>query len=218
MNKHTVPLSADQQQILTSVFLQLGNSSIAAAEGGGIYGIAKAEILALLPTNLATEINNLFNQFEAALADQALQQSQQDTRKSILQKIVDTINANVAPKGQTPSATQIDQTDMDGIIMPDICKIMQAYAISSSFCSTADMKAVPDNLTVENGTSPSGGSSVLKIIFIIIGSLIGVFGILVTIFAIRAKRQQEEEEEEIPPTAGAAPSAPTPQAPPVAQQ
>lgn len=46
--------------------------------------------------SLSTEVADLFAQFESVVGDQSLEISQQDKRKEILQKIVNTINANVA--------------------------------------------------------------------------------------------------------------------------
>ncbi|HCB51206.1 TPA: hypothetical protein DEP21_01295 [Patescibacteria group bacterium] len=65
MSKNTINLTKDQETILTTVFLELSNRSTAAAEGLGEYGIAKADILSLLPINLAVEIDALFKQFES---------------------------------------------------------------------------------------------------------------------------------------------------------
>jgi hypothetical protein len=60
---------------------------------------------------------------------------------------------------------------MDSIVMPDICKIMEIYTIPSSFCSTSELKAVPDNITVQQGTNTTktaatSGTNIVKIIFI----------------------------------------------------
>lgn len=81
---------------------------------------------------------------------------------------------------------------MDTIIMPNICVIMRFYSIPSALCNSEDTKAVPEGLAVESGKK---ASSLLKIILIILGSLVGLFLILVIIFAIRAKINQEKEEE-----------------------
>jgi hypothetical protein len=54
---------------------------------------------------------------------------------------------------------------MDQTIMPDICKIMVIYSIPSSTCNTADTKAVPDNIAVEQGATSTNR---LKIIFIVL--------------------------------------------------
>ena len=92
---------------------------------------------------------------------------------------------------------------MDTIIMPDICSIMDIYSIPSSFCSTNNLKAVPDNITVQTGTTVAvakSGTSILKIIFIILGIFVGIFVALVVIFAVRAKMRQEKDENAGIPT------------------
>jgi len=62
---------------------------------------------------------------------------------------VNLISLNVAKDGAIPTATQIDKIDMDEIVIPNICKIMTIYTIPSELCNTADLKAVPDDLVVE---------------------------------------------------------------------
>ncbi|HCB51205.1 TPA: hypothetical protein DEP21_01290 [Patescibacteria group bacterium] len=61
---------------------------------------------------------------------------------------------------------------MDSIVMTNICKIMQIYNIPSATCNSTDddtIKAVPDNLTPENGTTTSSSSTNwLKIVFIVL--------------------------------------------------
>ena len=92
---------------------------------------------------------------------------------------------------------------MDTIIMPDICSIMEIYSIPSSFCSTASVKAVPDNIAVEQWTTATPvktKTSALQIVFWVLWSFITIFIILVVIFAVRAKMRQEKDENEGIPT------------------
>jgi len=92
---------------------------------------------------------------------------------------------------------------MDTIIMPSICVIMQFYSIPSNLCNGEDIKAVPEDLAVESGKT---STSFLKIILIVLGILVGVFLVLVVIFAVRARMTQQQEEEigaEVPPTPAA---------------
>ena len=183
--------------MLKKIFLELSNRSTAAAEWLGEYGIAKQDILSILPTNLAIDIDNLFKEFENVVGDASLSISQQDKRKEVLQKIINIIGNNVAPEGKTPTTTQIDKTDMDEIVIPNICKIMSIYTIPSSLCSTSDIKTVPENVTVETGESSTNW---LKVIFIILGiAVVGFIG-LVVVFAIKAKMKQEQEGTQPPTT------------------
>jgi hypothetical protein len=92
---------------------------------------------------------------------------------------------------------------MDTIIMPNICVIMQFYGIPSTLCNSEDTKAVPEGLVVETGQK---SSSLLKIVLIVLGVLVGIFLILVVIFAVRARMNQEQEEELGPEASGPPPA------------
>jgi hypothetical protein len=91
----------------------------------------------------------------------------------------------------------VDKVDMDTIIMPNICIIMNIFAIPSNYCTSDTTKAVPEGVAVEQGKT---SSSLLKIVFIVLGSLVGVFVILVIVFAVRARLNQAKEEA-APPAA-----------------
>jgi len=165
--------------------------------------VLKSDILAILPGDLLTQTNELFNQFDAVSGDATTQTSQQDKRKEILQQIVNLITAHVADPKKAIADNQIEKNDMDTIIMPDICSIMEMYSIPSSFCSTSTLKAVPDNLTVQQGTAPvatKSSTSIIKIIFIVLWAFVWIFVILVVIFAVRAKMRQEKDENAGIPT------------------
>ncbi len=191
--KNNIKLNPQQDDMLKKIFLELSNRSTAAAEWLWTYGIAKQDILSILPTNLAIDVDNLFKEFETVVGDPKLNISQQDKRKEILQKIVDTINKQVAPEWKNPTSNQIDKIDMEQIVMPNICVIMNLYNIPSSFCSTDTIKSVPDGVPLEKGTQSKNR---LKTIFIILGIVIVWFIWLVVVFAIKAKLKQEREEQE----------------------
>ncbi len=191
--RNDIKLNQQQDDMLKKIFLELSNRSTAAAEWLGEYGIAKQDILSILPTNLAIDIDNLFKEFETVLGDASLGITQQDKRKEVLQKIVNVIWQNTAPEGKTPTTTQIDKIDMDEIIMPNICKIMNLYSIPSNLCSTSDIRPVPDDVTLETGTTSTNW---LKIIFIVLWIVVFAFIWLVVVFAIKAKLKQEKEEQE----------------------
>jgi len=202
MEKNTLTLTDDQKQRIDSISAVLSDKSVVAAQWGSEYQKAKAEILSILPLTLSAEVADLFTQFDAVVGDQSLDISQQDKRKEILQNIVNTISANVATKW-TAMEWQIDKIDMDTIIMPNICVIMQFYSIPSTLCNSDNTKAVPEGIAVESGQK---SSSLLKIILIVLGILVWVFLILVVIFAVRARMGQEKEEE----IGGEVPQPPTP--------
>ncbi|MDD3262284.1 MAG: PKD domain-containing protein [Candidatus Absconditabacteria bacterium] len=193
IGRNTIKLNEQQDDMLKKIFLELSNRSTAAAEGLGEYGIAKQDILSILPTNLAIDIDGLFKEFENVEGDASLNISQQDKRKEVLQKIVNVISKSVAPEGQTPTTTQIDKTDMDEIVVSNICKIMSLYSIPSDLCNTTDIRAVPDDIPVEQGEQSTNR---LKIIFIVLGIIVFGFIGLVVVFAVKAKLKQEKEEQE----------------------
>lgn len=91
----------------------------------------RLNILSLLPSNLVIEVEKLFSSFDTSTGD-----FQQDQRKAILQEIIYLIRKNTAPVGQEINNNQIDSIDMEGIIMPNICNIMNFYNIVSEECPT----------------------------------------------------------------------------------
>lgn len=203
LDKNPMNWNTAQNNLIQKIFLALSNKSTVAAQWGSSYEVLKADILAILPGTLLTQTNDLFTQFENINWDATTQTSQQESRKSILQQIVNLIQSNVAGTGSAIQDNQIDNNDMNTIIMPDICSIMDIYSIPSSFCSTSNLKAVPDNITVQTGTTvavATSGTSILKIIFIVLWVFVGIFVALVVIFAVRAKMRQEKEENAGMPT------------------
>jgi hypothetical protein len=53
---HTIDLNDEQKVQLENIFMQLTDKSVAAAGGGNEYQLAKAEILSILPSNLAVDV------------------------------------------------------------------------------------------------------------------------------------------------------------------
>jgi hypothetical protein len=70
---------------------------------------------------------------------------------------------------------------------------MNLYSIPSNLCSTSDIRPVPDDVTLETGTTSTNW---LKIIFIVLWIVVFAFIWLVVVFAIKAKLKQEKEEQE----------------------
>ena len=203
LNKNPIVWTPDQNTLFQNIFLALATKETIAAAGGSSYEVLKADILAILPGDLLTQTNTLFTQFENIKGDAAAQTSQQENRKVILQQIVALIAWNVAADETAIKDNQITKNDMDTIIMPDICSIMEIYSIPSSFCSTASVKAVPDNIAVEQWTTATPvktKTSALQIVFWVLWWFVTIFIILVVIFAVRAKMRQEKDENEGIPT------------------
>lgn len=196
---HGIQLTQEQSALLESIFTKLTDKAVSAAGGGNQYQQAKAEILSILPSNLAVDVGWLFKEFESVVSDVAINSSQQDKRKQVLQDIINMIKKNLAPEGQAIQANQIDPLDMDTIIMPNICKILSFYTIVSDLCPNDNVKIV-SNADMIQADNVAWWSSWWRIVFIILGIVVGIFVILVIIFAVKAKMNQREEALETHPT------------------
>ncbi|MEI6118979.1 MAG: hypothetical protein WCP92_07355 [bacterium] len=51
-----IQLTAEQKTLLEDIFTKLTDKSVSAAAGGNVYDQAKAEILSILPSNLAVDV------------------------------------------------------------------------------------------------------------------------------------------------------------------
>lgn len=164
------------------------------------YDIAKAEILGILPRNLRTKVSSLFNDFEAAETNFENWTSQQDERKSILQNILQTIISKTTEDLKNQKDDEISKSDLDEVVVPNICKIMWYYNIVSNTntCSNMDNVKVPDTEKVEKAEKLSKNKlwTWLKVLLITLCSLIGIFVLLVIFFAVKAKINRNKEEEE----------------------
>ncbi len=192
-----IQLSGDQKALLEDIFMKLSDKSVSAAIGDNAYQQAKAEILYILPSNLAVDVEWLFKEFESVASDTQTNVSEQDKRKQVLQKIIDLIKKHLATEGQTMQSDQVDPADMTNIIMPNVCKIIGFYTIVSDACPGDNVRIVADSQTIK-AVNPSWTSR-WKVLFIILWILVGAFAILVIIFAVRAKINQQKEEAENPP-------------------
>jgi hypothetical protein len=126
-----------------------------------------------LPVNLKVDVDALFSDFETAVSSDST--SQQDQRKAILQSILTLIQKNANVAGQPVKENQIDTLDIEGVIIPNLCKIMSFYGIASSTCPNADIKIVDTPVAAANGSS--GGRR--KILLRIVGIGAGIFLILI---------------------------------------
>lgn len=96
------------------------------------YQIAKAEILWILPNNLRMKISSMFNDFESAEVNYENWTSKQDERKEILQEILQIIKNKVVQDFANQKDDEISKSDLDEVVIPNICKIMNYYAIIGS--------------------------------------------------------------------------------------
>lgn len=196
---HDISLSDEQKTSLENIFTSLTDKAVAAAGGGNAYELSKAEILSILPANLAVDIEWLFKEFESVISDSATENAtQQDKRKAVLQDIINTIKRNLAPEWTEIQTNQVDPLDMTTIIMPNMCRILAFYSIASDACPDNDIKPVANADTLQADNS-SWWSNRLKILLIIIGVVVGIFVILVIVFAVRAKMNQEKDTDESSP-------------------
>jgi hypothetical protein len=53
---HELQLPDDQKILLEDIFVKLTDKSVSAAGGGNIYEQSKAEILSILPSNVAVDV------------------------------------------------------------------------------------------------------------------------------------------------------------------
>lgn len=192
----TVTLDATQKAALQSIFTRLSDKSVVAAEWGWVYLQAKADILDALPVNLRVDVDALFSDFETAVSSAST--SQQDQRKEILQSILTLIQKNANVAGQPVKENQIDTVDIESVIVPNLCRIMNFYSIASVTCPNVDIKIVDTPVAAAN---TSGGTR-RKILLRIVGIGAGIFLILIWVFAIRAKIKQaneDEDEDVVPP-------------------
>ncbi len=192
---HAVQLTEEQKTLLEDIFTKLTDKAVSAAGWGNIYAQSKAEILSILPSNLAVDVEWLFTEFESVVSDTQADSSQQDKRKQVLQEIINLISKNLAADSTTVQTHQIDPLDMKTIIMPNICNILSFYSIVSELCPNDDVRIVPDADTIV-ANNVTWWSTWWKIVFIVLGIVVGIFVILVIIFAIRAKMNQQEESSE----------------------
>jgi hypothetical protein len=105
-----------------------------------------------LPVNLSVDVDALFADFERAVSD-TTSTSQQDKRKETLQKILDTIQKSAAAADQPVKENQVDPIDIDSIILPNICKIMNFYNLVSDLCPNENIKIVTTPVGKANASS-----------------------------------------------------------------
>ena len=211
IKSNAVVLSETEKEAVSSIIDKLKDRSVSAAIGETVYTQSKSEILSLMPMGIKEDVNQFFLQFESATALDG--QTLQDIQKQILQQMIDKINTVRAASSDNIQENQIDPTDIDTTIMPNVCSIMEFHSIPSKLCWSDDLQEIPENTTTVGWVN-----SVVKIILTIAGIGIGIFVVLVLIFAIKAKLKNKDEddagEEYIVSEPSPAPAATTPSASP----
>jgi hypothetical protein len=184
----SIAIDVGQKNLLDSIISRLSNADTVSAMGGTEYDKAKAEIQAALPYNLRAEVSPKFAQFEASVDN-----SDDEARYKKLSDIFAYIKANA-------ESYQMDVNDVDGIILKELCKILEYYNLSS-YSKSCDATAITVNTDtpVENITSSGNEGGLpgrLKVILRIVFGGIAVVGGVIVFFAVKAKLKANAEAEE----------------------
>jgi len=170
VKNNEIKLSEEEINRLDVILFALTNSTVSSALGGTLYEQARQDIILLMPLEVKKQIEPLFTAIDGANGNK-------DAIKKDLQQIIDIVKVN-AGEGES----QIDPLDLDLIVMPKICQILNYYEIDSKACEDQ-----AQTTTIEEGNEPATpqkekGSLVGKIfktIVIIILILGAIFGALV---------------------------------------
>ena len=188
-----------QKQEIGNLVNDLSNASVVSAMWGTEYDKAKAEILSILPSNLKTSVALMFSDFEIIQTDIENWMSQQDLRKEKLQDILTLIKWKSTENSETQKDDEIAKSDLDRIVVPNMCRIMYYYEIpsNSNLCWDIEVIQIPEVSDVEQPRASKGKLKTwLKVLIISLSSLIWVFILLVIFFAVKAKIGRSKEDEE----------------------
>ena len=125
--------------------------------------------------------------------------SQQDLRKEKLQDILTLIKWKSTENSETQKDDEIAKSDLDRIVVPNMCRIMYYYEIpsNSNLCWDIEVIQIPEVSDVEQPRASKGKLKTwLKVLIISLSSLIWVFILLVIFFAVKAKIGRSKEDEE----------------------
>ena len=196
-------LSEWEKEHMRQLIQLLENRSTVAAVGWSEYEQAKAEIISIVPQNIAGDVRLLFQEFENARWSET--QTIQEAQKNILQQIIDFVGWHVAEPGTAIQENQIDSRDMQNIIIPNICKITEFYGIPTDSCiydEDSPVAIIPTDVT--QTTWSSGLAWWIRVLLIVIWVLVVGFVWLIILFAIKAKMKlnnpdnQESDEYIVP--------------------
>ena len=185
-------LTDEERKEIQRIINELSDSTSISAMWGTEYDIAKKEILQILPSNLRIEIERLFVEFENVEWDDEQQLSQNDKRKRVLNEMLSLISEKITKNVENQKPDEIIKEDMDSIIMPNICKIMNYYEIASEKCASDDVKIIDDTAVKVERWARSG----LKILLIVLLSSVWLLVAVIAFFAIKAKMNKQEYSED----------------------
>lgn len=188
----TNTISDKKKEDINSIITYLSDSTTISSLGWNEYEQAKSEILLILPLALKQEIQALFMSFEQATIDTNENSSQQEKRKLILNQIISKISLYIVWDGEVQWNDNITKVDMESIVMPNVCKIIDFYDIVSEQC-ISDTTKIKDGSTVAIDNNSTWLSGWLKTILIILWVVVWIFVALIIVFAIKARVKTKEE-------------------------
>ncbi len=178
---HVVP--SEDKESLATLLMILSDSTVQSAFGWTVYETEKNNILVWFQDPVKAEISVLFEQFERAEGNQ-----------EEMKKQLDAIANRAADER---SKWNIDEIDFN-YIRTSLCTLINYYELPSKTCGTQDElitdSELPDDWEADD-TAKEGSSvlsKVLRVVLIIVIVLALVFGVLIVIFAIKAKQQQQQ--------------------------
>lgn len=179
---------AQDKETLAFLLNTLSDSTVKSAFWWTVYDTQKNEILLLFQEPDKTDIEGLFEQFESVQWNQ-----------SEMKKILDTINQRAL---EAKSQWLLDDVDVN-VIRNALCTLIIYYELPSKTCSgevptytTEDELKALENIKETTNKSSSTLWTILKWVLRIVIILAVWFGVVILIFAIKAKQQQRELQQE----------------------
>lgn len=174
-------------QRLTTLLSALSDSTVQSVFGGTAYERAKWSVIARFGPEKKQLVIDLFGQFEAAEGNQAAMKL--------------ALNQIFTAADEEKSAGNIDEVDFADI-QKQLCTIVSYFELPSKTCGTEVQ--IPNvnsgNNTVSKPTTSTSTSflgKIVKVVLWIVVVLAIVFGVIIVIFAIKAKRQAKAQNEKL---------------------
>ncbi len=182
MENGALEMDAAQNDLLHSVLDRLSNDDIISSIGTqNAYEVNKAEILAILPSNLKTIIQWKFADFEE---NESAYDS--DAKFEKLESIFNDIM----------KANENDAEDVKNVILPSFCNILEYYSIAwkSQSCNAGEILDHYDDVQWDT-SNKSGLPGWVKIIIIVLVWWVLIMWWVITFFAIKARINNDWDEE-----------------------
>lgn len=189
-----IVMSDLQARQLEMIQNELTSADVLLAQWASIYYQSKQTILQYTPSNLYSDVQNIFWMIEKIEEPAKEPEIIKGHLQSILTKLLE--NAQWT-RDDTNTSTIITQEEIDLIVVPSICKILSFYTISSSICPNDDWVVIDEELSL-NEVASSGLVTILKWIWIIVLVLGWIFVTIVIFFAIRSRVKQDQNVGGVP--------------------